>query len=415
MSPENTLYSIIMLLGAAHGLFLGLILLSTGKFAGTGRIYLALFTLAFALDLGHEYLYQSRYLLNFLGLAFIDPIVNLVYGPCLYLYTRALTQGTSFKFSSWQGLHGVPVSMAVIVVLFLPELNPQQFTAIYYAELENLSGPEISVQKTISSIALTSVFTMGLYLYCSIRLLGVHASAVRQQFSALEKITLNWLRSLLIAFAILFMLLVLDGFFSGLFGLNDQLNKLLYLGIVVVIYAMGYLGMRQSAIFTGQKPLTLVDTELHQPKAKPVAAKTNAEAGNDETVTVSKYQKSALDAAASAVLCEELKRYMEIEKPHLENRLNLSQLADLMNITPNYLSQVINEQLQINFFDFINGYRIEEAKTMLEDPGAENLSVVTIAYQAGFNSKSAFYSAFKKFVGCTPNEYRKTSAGGMDS
>ncbi len=81
MQPNLSLFSIIMLLGAAHGLFLALTLINTREAKGTGRAFLAILTLALAIDLGHEFLYQSRYLLNVQMLGYVDPIINLLYGP----------------------------------------------------------------------------------------------------------------------------------------------------------------------------------------------------------------------------------------------------------------------------------------------------------------------------------------------
>ncbi|MES9930149.1 MAG: helix-turn-helix domain-containing protein, partial [Candidatus Thiodiazotropha sp. 6PDIVS] len=76
--------------------------------------------------------------------------------------------------------------------------------------------------------------------------------------------------------------------------------------------------------------------------------------------------------------------------------------------SPNYLSQVINEQSGYNFFDFINRYRVDEAKRCLTTPSGQS-NVLSIALDSGFNSKSAFYTAFKRHTGQTPSQYRKSS------
>ena len=85
-------------------------------------------------------------------------------------------------------------------------------------------------------------------------------------------------------------------------------------------------------------------------------------------------------------------------------------MAEQLRISTNYLSQVINEKFDKNFFDFINDYRVEEAKSMLADSTKAGLSIITIANDAGFNSKSSFYTAFNKHVGTTPSEFRKSLA-----
>jgi len=75
-------------------------------------------------------------------------------------------------------------------------------------------------------------------------------------------------------------------------------------------------------------------------------------------------------------------------------------------LTPHILSQVINEQLSSNFNDFINSYRVEEAKKMLMNPEMKNFTIASIAYDSGFNTLSAFNVAFKKFTGITPPQFR---------
>jgi AraC-like DNA-binding protein len=100
---------------------------------------------------------------------------------------------------------------------------------------------------------------------------------------------------------------------------------------------------------------------------------------------------------------------METDKPFIYSSLKLNQLAKMIGTTPNSLSQVINEESEQNFYDFINGYRIDEAKKMIRDPANAQVTLLSIAYDAGFNSKSAFNAAFKKYTGMTPSQFRKNS------
>ena len=98
---------------------------------------------------------------------------------------------------------------------------------------------------------------------------------------------------------------------------------------------------------------------------------------------------------------------MESEQPYLDDRLTMPQLAARFDLSPNYLSQIINEQLHKNFFDFVNHYRIEKAKRRLVETLEGTSNVLTIAFAVGFNSKSAFYTAFKKHTQMTPSQFRK--------
>jgi len=101
---------------------------------------------------------------------------------------------------------------------------------------------------------------------------------------------------------------------------------------------------------------------------------------------------------------------MRSEKPFLDSELTLAGLAERLAVPPRQLSQAINGGLGRNFLDFVNGFRVEEAKHYLEDP-QEKRSILDIALLAGFNSKSAFYTAFKRQTGQTPSAYRQSRLG----
>lgn len=99
--------------------------------------------------------------------------------------------------------------------------------------------------------------------------------------------------------------------------------------------------------------------------------------------------------------------FMEQNKPYLDEDLTLQKLAAQVHMPEKELSILINQQIGKHFFDFINEYRIREAKILLKDQ--PNLTVLEILYQIGFNSKSSFYTAFKKETGVTPSYYRKSN------
>ncbi|NMM47812.1 helix-turn-helix domain-containing protein [Marinigracilibium pacificum] len=104
---------------------------------------------------------------------------------------------------------------------------------------------------------------------------------------------------------------------------------------------------------------------------------------------------------------DRIKSFMESERPYLDFELTLSKLAHQFNTTEKDLSILINHQIGKHFFDFINDYRVKEAKSILEDSQKKKVTILEIVYESGFNSKSSFYSAFKKVTGKTPTEYRK--------
>jgi len=100
---------------------------------------------------------------------------------------------------------------------------------------------------------------------------------------------------------------------------------------------------------------------------------------------------------------------MEEEKVFTQNKLTLGELAEMILISSHNLSEVINTKTGMNFFDFINQYRIEEVKREIINPENDNLTLLAIAMNAGFNSKSSFNTLFKKYENITPTEYRKVN------
>jgi AraC-like DNA-binding protein len=153
----------------------------------------------------------------------------------------------------------------------------------------------------------------------------------------------------------------------------------------VVLYCMSFYVVVKSQVLHHQ--------ETTQPTTQPEIKK--------------KYEKSALPENATGEMMEKLKRYMDVHKPFLNSELGLAELAAALSMSTHHLSQLINEGLNQNFFDFVNSYRIEEIKKQLQDPKLSHIKIEEIAFQNGFNSKSAFNTAFKKFTQTTPSQYRK--------
>jgi len=149
--------------------------------------------------------------------------------------------------------------------------------------------------------------------------------------------------------------------------------------VSIIIVGLGFWGLQQPIIFPPEK----------------------------ETPKNKKYEKSSLTDERADEHSEELLLIMTEEKPYFEGDLTLQKLADRLSISPHHLSQIINDKIGQNFFDFINSYRIEEAKKLLLDPRGELLTILAISEETGFNSKSSFNNAFKKYTGQTPSQFKQ--------
>lgn len=121
-----------------------------------------------------------------------------------------------------------------------------------------------------------------------------------------------------------------------------------------------------------------------------------------------KYAKSGLSAARMEEFKRRLETLMRTEKAYLRSDLTLPKLAVLVDCSVNHLSQVINSRFGMSFFEFLNQYRIEYAKELLGQQEIQHGAILNVAFAVGFNSNSAFYSAFRKSSGQTPAQYRRT-------
>ena len=120
-----------------------------------------------------------------------------------------------------------------------------------------------------------------------------------------------------------------------------------------------------------------------------------------------KYKKSLLDEELLKQYLGQLEQLMATDKPYLDPDLTLRSLAQMLNIPPNHLSQLLNEGLEKNFSEYVNSYRLEAFKSKVADPAQQHLTILALAYDSGFNSKTVFNTFFKKITGKTPRAYWK--------
>ena len=122
---------------------------------------------------------------------------------------------------------------------------------------------------------------------------------------------------------------------------------------------------------------------------------------------LNKYETSSFKQSELIQIKEKLIQLMATQKPYLNPSLSLSDLAKKLSVPHRELSQVINESFNQNFYDFINKYRIAECKRLMNNSSDQKKTIIEIAYEVGFNSKSTFNKAFKKHTGLTPKEFKK--------
>jgi AraC-like DNA-binding protein/NADH:ubiquinone oxidoreductase subunit 3 (subunit A) len=206
------------------------------------------------------------------------------------------------------------------------------------------------------------------------------------------KVTLQWLLGLSITFYTGYVLMFILGGIDILTGiLNFDPYEISFIGLTILTFLFGVFGFHQPSIFEEV-------VHFRENNAEPEESKDD---GNR------KYVRSGLKQKDVARYIRKLEECMEKEKPFLDRELSIFDLSRQLEIPRHFLSEVINEHMGKNFYTLVNDYRIEEVKRRLQDPEYSKLTILAIAYDSGFNSKSSFNTIFKERTGMTPSGYLK--------
>jgi AraC-like DNA-binding protein len=298
----------------------------------------------------------------------------LIYGPLLYLYVHYSIRNER-QLNRKDYSHFLPVLIAYLYMC--------RFYFFYSAEEKRLvDSGQIDDFGTFSNILVLAFVISGMsYSIYAYRLLDKHKLLLEHNFSNTDGINLNWLKSLIWGVGFLFLVVIIVLVTNNLMEINYPFNPdfIFYSLMVFGILALGYFGIRHENIF--------VDNIVVEVEEKTKAV----------------YEKSGLTEKTATIRYEALLEFMAKQKPYLEPKLTLNTLAERLDISPNHLSQIINQIEEQNFNDFINKYRVEEFINRASQD--THLSYLALALESGFNSKSTFNAVFKKLKGVTPSQF----------
>ncbi len=368
MSPLDWV-SLVILSGSAVGFFLALVLFNIRRPPRLSHQLLGGFIAAYSLSNTGSFLSHSGLVVlhpHLFGL--FMPAVMLV-GPFLYLYVLSLTV-PGFRLKRAHALHLLP---------FL--ITEALFLAFFYfrsaaSKADFIAGNQAGLWPVIFEISLWARIPVLLgYLAISGLALRTYARTVRENFSALERVSLNWLKLLVAAYGVGFVAVIS-------LAQADVPDTILHIAETIIILVIGLRGMTQPEIFSRD----LTSSGVARPPVK--------------------YERSALTAEQAERAERLLLAVMENDKLYLKDDLSLADLAAKIGMASSYVSQVLNERLSKSFYDFVNGYRIEEARRILRDPRRGDQKILSVAFDCGFASKAAFNRVFKRHCGLTPTEYK---------
>ena len=301
-------------------------------------------------------------------------------GPLFYFYIGFLTH-TKKEWKKLDILHFLPFLFTLIIhpVIFQGTVTKVE-TIKRWLSATRYDQPELRKEFFLDdTIFIVESLHMIVYLILALVVLKRYRERIKNYTSHLYQLNFQWLRNLTIALIlVIFVSFILQkSLYIYLKYYYYSLDYIYILPMTVLIYLIGIYALRRPLILNG----IVID---HQ-----------------------KYQSSSLSVEKAELYLEKLNDFILHDKPYLDPEIKLPDLADKLEIPPNHLSQVINDKLKLNFFDFINGLRIEEAKQKLTDSAHQKDKLLTIALDSGFNNKTSFNKYFKKLTGLTPSEFRK--------
>ena len=136
----------------------------------------------------------------------------------------------------------------------------------------------------------------------------------------------------------------------------------------------------------------------------------------EEEKTITKANTSLLnDPKEIEDLKQKLQQAFEVDELYKEETITLREVAKRIDTTDKKLSELINTELQSNFYEYVNGFRVEAFKQRVQKGDAKDLTLLAIAYESGFNSKATFNRIFKQYTGLTPSQYKKEIKRSLDS
>lgn len=362
------IHDILCFIAIAQLLLFSLVLITLKKGRSLSSTLLALFLFSKSIGIINHIIFRLN--VQNPHIYFILVPFAFLWGPSLYFYIKSMVY-KDFHLKKNHILHLFPFLAANLY--FILVYHFQGVETKYEIISQTLS---YSSQQQIIFVGILHL-QIAFYMAASVRTLINYRSKLKQHFSNLAEVSLPWLNIVFFGFMLIWIIDVAAFVLINLGAADLSLNSFSLVLTFVFANIILYEGLRQPEVFSG------IDEK-------------------------EKYQQSPLSKSEKEQILEQLRNHMEREKPYLNPALSMNRLAKQLVVPPRYLSQVINEFLGVNFYDFVNSYRVEEAKGLFLDVSNNHRNILELLFDAGFNTKSAFNRVFKKYTGMTPSEFKRT-------
>lgn len=366
----------LLFIGIVQALFFSLLII-TNKRKNYSDFFVLFWFLLVAIHLTYyHFVFQNGAPKNqyFLIAGFFLP---LIYGPVNFFYINSL-----LKPSKTKKLH---IVLHLIPYLFLTSLFI--IIKLQYQESILIANGQISISREflpyLKKIGYLLAFQGVLYVGYNYYLIVKYQKKLVERVSNIRSINLQWIKIYIIGSVIVFFIIFSIHSFADdlLKATGFYASQVTMIVLIVQVTYFGFYAVKQTSLFSEKK---------------------------DYDQFTTKYQKSGLSRKEASRIATLLEQFMKEQKPFLNPDLTIRSLSSDLKISQNHLSQTINEIFHQNFYTYTNSYRVAYVKELINNKEYDKMSLLGIAFEAGFNSKSSFNAVFKKLTRLTPNEYKKS-------
>jgi len=387
---------VLIIIGAFQAVFFAVLVLSKKGKSVSDKI-LAVWLSVFAAHLAFVYYsFQSGHVF-YIDYGYFPSGAIVIYYTLMYLYTTSLMSEENIFKVKWL-LHLIPTAIVYISVI--------PFALLTYKEKADLVS-HMTTDYYLNLVFGIIILFVTIYLIATLRLLKRHQVSIRKMFSYEENINLNWLR--ILAFLLILLWIIISGLTAYLYylGVTSPLispedHMILDMqgssAFVIFVFFLGFFGIKQQVIYSTPKANNnyKVINEYNKSRLRESSSKQEV---------ILKYGKSGLNEDLASQIYTNLNGLIEETAVYKNEELTLVELAKQLKVHPNHLSQVINEMEGKNFYTYINALRIKEFIKIAALPVNKKYTMISLAYDCGFSTKSTFNKHFKLQTGKTPTEF----------
>lgn len=370
----------IFIFAAVQGFLLSFLLFRKQQNKIANKV-LASIILLISVDLIVQYLTAIKLYEQFPFVFGVTISFPFIYGPLFYFYTLALTKRVD-TFKPKYLFHLIPALLYFLSFSpFYFLLDQEKFYVI--KGLSSFNSPAFAILNFLVP------YSGLIYTALALRIIRQFNEGLKNNFSNIDKIKITWLQYLTILSIGVWLVSAFNPLLAILLDNIISQEKITYIVVSIFIFAIGYEALRKPEVFGN----VIAESE----KDFPLRIK-------------GKYERSSLTEEEINRIKNLLIQLMDHKKLYLNPKLTLSHISEELGVSNHNLSEVLTKAFDKNFYDFVNIYRVKEFKERIKNPEFNSYSLLALALDSGFSSKSSFNSNFKKITNMTPSEFRKMNA-----